>query len=96
VRLDPAYVNQIAQPTGFDASNLEKLVRLRQLLIEFHEHPFLRERIVLKGGTVVNLYYFGLARLSADIDLNYVGQLDRGEILLERPQVAKAVEQVHA
>jgi predicted nucleotidyltransferase component of viral defense system len=94
VRIDSAYVNGIAQATGFDATNLEKVVRLRQLLIEFHKHPFLRERLVLKGGTAVNLFYLGLARLSVDIDLNYVGQLDRGEMFLERPQVAKAVDQI--
>lgn len=94
MKLDPDYVNGIAQPTGFDASNLEKVVRLRQLLIEFYKHPFLRKRLVLKGGTAVNLFYLGLARLSVDLDLNYVGQLDRGEMLLERPQVAKAVEQI--
>jgi predicted nucleotidyltransferase component of viral defense system len=32
---------------------------------------------VLKGGTAINLIYMNLARLSVDIDLDYVGSLDK-------------------
>ncbi|HSY98526.1 MAG TPA: nucleotidyl transferase AbiEii/AbiGii toxin family protein [Terriglobales bacterium] len=92
--LDATYVKQIVQETGFDASNLEKLIRLRQLLVEFHKHPFLTGRVVLKGGTAINLFYLNLVRLSVDIDLNYIGQVDRDEMLRERPELAKAVEEV--
>lgn len=94
MKLDAAYVKRIADATGFDAVQLEKVIRLRQLLIEFRKHPFLRERLVLKGGTAVNLFYLELARLSVDIDLNYIGQLDRGEMQRERPEIVKATEQV--
>jgi predicted nucleotidyltransferase component of viral defense system len=62
---------------------------LRQLLIEFRKHSFLRERLVLKGGTAVNLFYLDLARLSLDIDLNYIGQLEREE--MQREQITKAL-----
>jgi hypothetical protein len=54
VKLDAAYVKRIAYASGFDAVQLEKVIRLRQLLIEFRKHPFLRERLVLKGGTVLH------------------------------------------
>jgi len=94
LKLDAVYVNGIARATRFDPSNLEKVIRLRQLLIEFQKHPFLQGRLVLKGGTAVNLFYLQLVRLSVDIDLNYIGQLDREEMLRERPQVIKAVEQI--
>jgi predicted nucleotidyltransferase component of viral defense system len=94
VKLDAAYVKRIADATGFDAVQLEKVIRLRQLLIEFRKHPFLRERLVLKGGTAVNLFYLDLARLSVDIDLNYIGQLDREEMQRERPEIVKATEQI--
>ena len=43
-------------------------------------HPFLKERLVLKGGTALNLFFFDLPRLSVDIDLNYIGQLDRQDM----------------
>jgi predicted nucleotidyltransferase component of viral defense system len=64
-----------AKSTGFDAGNLEKVLRLRELLNEFHKHPFLRGKLVLKGGTALNLFYLGLARLSVDIDLNYIANI---------------------
>ncbi len=70
MKLDAVYVNGIARATRFDPSNLEKVIRLRQLLIEFQKHPFLQGRLVLKGGTAVNLFYLQLVRLSVDIDLN--------------------------
>ncbi len=94
MKLDPAYVKRIADTTGFEAVQLEKVIRLRQLLIEFRKHPFLRERLVLKGGTAVNLFYFELPRLSVDIDLNYIGQLNRVEMQRERPEIVKAAEQI--
>jgi hypothetical protein len=64
------------------------------LLIEFHKHSVLHGKLVLKGGTAVNLFYLDLVRLSVDIDLNYIGQLDREGMLQERPEIVKAVEQV--
>lgn len=57
-------------------------------------HPFLKDRLVLKGGTALNLFFFDLPRLSVDIDLNYVGKLDKQEMLLERPEVERALEAV--
>ena len=94
MKREVAYVKRIAVAAGFDAVQLEKVIRLRQLLIEFRKHSFLRERLVLKGGTAVNLFYLELARLSVDIDLNYVGQLDPEEMQRERPEIVKATEQI--
>ncbi len=94
MKLDAAYVKRTADATGFDAVQLEKVIRLRQLLIEFRKHPFLRERLVLKGGTAVSLFFLELPRLSVDIDLNYVGQLNREEMQRERPEIVKAAEQI--
>ena len=62
--------------------------------VEFRKHQFLRERLVLKGGTAVNLFYLKLPRLSVDIDLNYIGQSEREEMMGERPEAVKATEQI--
>jgi Nucleotidyl transferase AbiEii toxin, Type IV TA system len=83
-----------AKPTGFDAGNLEKVLRLRELLNEFHKHSFLRGKLVLKGGTALNLFYLGLARLSVDIDLNYIAHIGRDEMLADRADIVKAVDQI--
>jgi predicted nucleotidyltransferase component of viral defense system len=94
VKFDAAQIAKLARDTRFPADNLEKVLRLRELLIELHKHPFLQGRLVLKGGTAINLFCLGLARLSADIDLNYIGQIDREPALRERPDIVRAVEQI--
>ena len=47
-------------------------------------------RLVLKGGTALNLFLFDLPRLSVDIDVNYIGSADRDVMLEERPTVDRA------
>ena len=94
MKFDAAHLQAIANTTGFPPANLEKILRLRKLLTEFHRHSFLRDRIVLKGGTAINLFYLDLVRLSVDIDLNYIAQVDRDKMLAERPDVVRAVDQI--
>jgi predicted nucleotidyltransferase component of viral defense system len=80
--------------TGFRPEMIEKVWHLMAILDGISVHPFLKDRIVLKGGTALNLFFFDLPRLSVDIDLNYVGKLDRQEMLHERPEVEKALEAI--
>jgi predicted nucleotidyltransferase component of viral defense system len=47
----------------------------------------LHGRLALKGGTALNLGYLELARLSIDLDFNYIGNPGREEMLAERPQL---------
>ena len=85
-----------AQSTGFRPEVLEKALHLLNLLEGFRSHPFLKERLALKGGTAINLFLFDLPRLSVDIDLNYIGAADRETTMAERPKVEQAVEAVCA
>ena len=94
MKFDPSSFLPAAQTTGFQPDNLEKVLRLRELLTEFGKHSFLRGKLVLKGGTAVNLFYLGLTRLSVDIDLNYIANVNREKMLAERSDIVKAVEQV--
>jgi len=80
--------------TGFRAEILEKVWRLMNVLEGINAHPYLQERLVLKGGTALNLFIFDLPRLSVDIDLNYVGMQSREGMISERPLVEKALEAV--
>lgn len=80
--------------TGFQAEPLEKAVYLLELLELLNSHPFLKGRIVLKGGTALNLFLFDLPRLSVDIDLNYIDAVDRATMLLEKPKLEQAVQAV--
>lgn len=63
------------------AEILEKALLLMDLLEHFFSDPFLKEKIVLKGGAALNLFYLELPRLSVDVDvdvdLNYIGEIGR-------------------
>ena len=83
-----------AQNTGFRPEILEKVVHLLNLLERFQEHPFLKQRLALKGGTALNLFLLDLPRLSVDIDLNYIGAVERDTMLGERSKVEAALEAV--
>jgi hypothetical protein len=72
MKFTPTQIHELAADARFPAENLEKVLRLRDLLIEFHKHTALNGKLVLKGGTALNLFYLNLARLSVDIDLNYI------------------------
>ncbi len=83
---------QEANATGFRPESLEKVLRLIGLPNAIFRLPDLASRLVLKGGTALNLFLFDLPRLSVDIDLSKLLPLrssetafldalwDRGEI----------------
>lgn len=83
-----------ASRTGFRAEILEKVIRLIDLLNAFKSNDFLQSRIALKGGTALNLFHFDLPRLSVDIDLNYVGSIDRELMLADKPKIISAIETI--
>jgi predicted nucleotidyltransferase component of viral defense system len=83
-----------AEGAGFHPDPMEKALRLLELLESLRSHPFLKERIVLKGGSALNMFVFHLPRLSVDIDLNYIGSPDREIMLGERPKVEQAIQAV--
>lgn len=85
-----------AKTTGFRPEVLEKVIHLLNLLEGFRSHPFLKGRLALKGGTALNLFVFDVPRLSVDIDLNYIGAIDRETMLAERPKIEQAIQAVCA
>ena len=80
--------------TGFRPESLEKVIRLVGLLNEIFRHGDLRERLVLKGGTALNLFLFDVPRLSVDIDLNYIGSADLKGMEMERPALEAKLQAV--
>ncbi|MCC6745471.1 MAG: nucleotidyl transferase AbiEii/AbiGii toxin family protein [Acidobacteria bacterium] len=87
-------VRAIAAAQGFRPDTVEKVCRLLDFVAELGAHPYLRDRLALKGGTALNVFLFDLPRLSVDVDLNYIGSADREAMLAERPKVLEAVEAV--
>ena len=94
MRISAEKLTQEAQATGFRPDVLEKVAHLLGLLDAMRSHPFLRNRLALKGGTALNLFVFDVPRLSVDIDLDYVGAESRGEMLAERPRLEEALQAV--
>lgn len=90
----PSEVLPISASTGFRAEMIEKVLHLLNLLDQLNRHPTLKCKWVLKGGTALNLFVFDLPRLSVDIDLNYVGALEREAMLADRPNVEQAAQAV--
>lgn len=92
--LDPRALAAEAGTSGFALEPLEKAARLLELTDALWRHPFLADRLALKGGTALNLFVFDLPRLSVDIDLNYIGAADRATMMAERPKVEQAIQAV--
>ncbi len=92
LRLSRERILAEAESTGFRPEVFEKVAHLFSLLQSIWRHPFLKNRLVLKGGTALNLFIFDLPRLSVDIDLNYVGSLEKETMLKERSKIDDAIK----
>lgn len=72
INLSQKNVVKIAKETNFIKDNVEKVMRLADIL-EFVFTSKWKDKLALKGGTAINLFYRELPRLSVDIDLDYIG-----------------------
>lgn len=77
-------LERVAKESGFIRDNLEKIVRLVDILNYFNMNPILSSQLALKGGTAINLTVFNLPRLSVDIDLDFVINCDKNGMLEHR------------
>ncbi len=77
-------IEQYSNETGFIKNYVEKVVRLLDVLnFVFSESSF-KDKLILKGGTAINLVYTNLKRLSVDIDLDYCGSLEKAVTFSDR------------
>jgi predicted nucleotidyltransferase component of viral defense system len=77
-----------AKNRGYRPEILEKVYRLLDLLEQFMGIPYLKDRLVLKGGTAINLFCIDtLPRLSVDLDFNYIGSTNREVMRQEKVQL---------
>jgi len=94
VTLSAESLTRLAGETGFRIEFLEKVDRLVDLLQALFADVYLEGRLALKGGTALNLFHFHLPRLSVDIDLNFIGAVDRETMLEERPLVEQRIQAI--
>ncbi len=81
-----------ARKYGFNRDTFEKVVRLRMILEFMNAQECMREHLLLKGGTAINLTVFNLPRLSVDIDLDFVPNLTRDETIKERERLKEILK----
>lgn len=94
MKFSSSEIMPVAESTGFRVEMVEKVLHLLNLLDALNSHPFLKGKWVLKGGTALNMFMLDLPRLSVDIDLNYIGTLDREGMLMDRPKLEQAAQAV--
>lgn len=87
------YINKLGEETHFINSNLEKVIRLLDVLEFIFNKSTFSNDVVLKGGTAINLIYTNLKRLSVDIDLDYHGSLDKEKTFVDKDKITSELDQ---
>ena len=82
-----------ASKHGFQRDVFEKVLRLKTVLDYFQEEPALREHLLLKCGTAINLTVFSLPRLSVDIDMDYMPNDSKENMMATRGKISKVVKE---
>ena len=88
-----AELGRMATESGFVRDTFEKVLRLKEILKFLNEDKFLREHLLLKGGTAINLTVFNLPRLSVDIDMDYTPNDTREDMLECRAKITDIIKE---
>ena len=85
---------KLAKKFGFDPRQIEKVIRISDLLKDISAAKLTRNRLSLCGGTAINFIYAPkTTRLSIDLDFNYrhLDQKDWGEV---RNEIDNAIKDI--
>lgn len=74
------YLVELSNKTNFIKDNLEKVIRLSEILKFINNDFILKNKLALKGGTAINLTAVELPRLSVDIDLDFTENFSKEKI----------------
>ncbi len=83
------YLNVLSTQTNFLKDNLEKVLRLSEILKFLNNDKVFKGKLALKGGTAINLTTLELPRLSVDIDLDFTENLSKEEIIKIKEEFSK-------
>ena len=86
-------LGKIAGQYGFVRDTFEKMLRLKEILKYFNHEPYLKEHLVLKGGTAINMVIFNLPRLSVDIDMDYIPNVTKDEMAEARERITDIIKE---
>ena len=85
-------IGRVVQQHGFVRDTFEKVLRLKEILRYLNEEEYLREHLLLKGGTAINLTVFNLPRLSVDIDMDYTPNDTKEDMLEARDKITTLIK----
>lgn len=85
------FLGKQAKELGFIRDTYEKICRLTEILKFFESDDLLGNVLALKGGTAINLTIFNLPRLSVDIDLDFLQNLTRNEMMAIRIKISDRI-----
>jgi len=92
MNFDRRVLGEKAKELGFVRDTLEKVYRLTDILNYMNTQPVLKENLILKGGTAINLTVFNLPRLSVDIDLDLAINYGRDKMNTVRQDITKIIK----
>lgn len=91
-RFNKADIEKVAREQNYTVNNVEKILRLSCILDDLNTFPDFKGKLLLKGGTAINLVAFEkLPRLSVDLDLDFSINLPKDEMLREREHINQAL-----
>lgn len=82
-------LGKAAKERGFVRDTFEKVLRLKEVLAYINTDEVLKNHLVLKGGTAINMTIFNLPRLSVDIDMDFTPNLPLEEMGDTRKEITE-------
>lgn len=92
MKLSNQELKNLANNFNFNKDNLEKVIRLLDILKFINTNPSLNGKLVLKGGTAINLLYSNLPRLSVDIDLDYAVNFNKEDLIKIKDSIENIIK----
>jgi hypothetical protein len=87
-------LRDLAAERQLQPATLERVIRLIDILDAFGADTLIGPRIALKGGTALNVFHSDLDHLSVDIDVNYVGAIEKERMDADRPGLEDRIERL--
>jgi Nucleotidyl transferase AbiEii toxin, Type IV TA system len=87
-------LQDLAAERELQPATLERVIRLIDILDAFGADTLIGPRVALKGGTALNVFHSDLDRLSVDIDVNYVGAIEKERMEIDRPGLEDRIERL--
>ncbi|MCF0229574.1 MAG: nucleotidyl transferase AbiEii/AbiGii toxin family protein [Parasporobacterium sp.] len=92
ILFDRSELGRAAKAQNFNRDTYEKVIRLAEILSFINRDAYLKDHLILKGGTAINLTIVNMPRLSVDIDMDVVPNVPKEEMLQMRDVIARKLK----